>query len=141
MTHRLPTATALALVFFVPAPASRADDKPAGTDAVAHPVVHVVVFYLKADSPPDTADRIVADCHDMLAKIPTVRILKAGRPTDGAPPPAKKNFSVGLVILFDDLQGLKAYINHPLHKQFVAKHLAQFDTSKLAGYDFTDAKK
>ena len=77
----------------------------------------------------------------MLAKIPTVRFLKAGRPLANAPVPAKKDFAVGLVILFDDADGLKTYIDHPLHKEFVKKYGKHLDLTKLAGYDFADAKK
>jgi hypothetical protein len=114
---------------------SRADDKTGSP----LPVVHTVIFYLKPDAPPEAADAIVADCHEMLAKVPTVRMLKAGRAADASP--TKKGFGVGLVIFFDDAEGLKTYTAHPLHRGFVAKHLKNIETSKLGVYDFVDAKK
>lgn len=105
------------------------------------PYVHAVVLYLKADAPTGEAEALLADCHEMLAKIPTVRLLKAGRAAEKALMPAKKDFAVGLVMLFDDVEGCQAYIDHPLHKKFVEKHLMHLDTDKLGVYDFVNAKK
>jgi hypothetical protein len=136
MPCRLPTLTACALCLLT-ATAARAEEK---TGAAA-PLVHTVIFYLKADAPSGTADEIVADCHEMLAKIPTVRLLKAGRPLEGSSGTAKKDYAVGLVILFDDAAGLKTYADHPQHRKFVGKYLSKFDASKFALYDFLDAKK
>jgi hypothetical protein len=139
MTYRLPTLAAVTLIALW-APAARAEEK-AEKKSSSGGVVHTVIFYLKDDAPSGTADAIVADCHEMLAKIPTVRHLKAGRPLEGAAATAKKDFAVGLVILFDDAAGLKTYIDHPLHKGFVAKHGKYINLSKLAGYDFVDGRK
>jgi hypothetical protein len=139
MSYRLPCLAAVAVLALL-APAARAEGK-ADKKSEGGSVVHTVIFYLKADAPAGLSDEIVADCHEMLAKIPTVRHLKAGRPLESAPRPAKKDFAVALVILFDDAEGLKTYLDHPLHKGFVAKHGKHLDLAKLVGYDFTDAKK
>ncbi len=137
MTHRLPAAAIALALCALAAPAARAEGKK---DAAA-PFVHTVIFYLKADAPSDTADAIVADCHGMLAKIPTVRLLRAGKPAEGGSPPTKKDYAVGLMILFDNAADLKTYADDPLHRKFVAKYLKFFDTSKFAVYDFPDGKK
>jgi hypothetical protein len=113
--------------------AARAEDKKASA-----PFVHTVIFYLKADAPSSTADDIVTDCHEMLAKVPTVRSLKAGKPAEGGA--GKKDFAVGLVILFDNAADFKTYVDHPNHKKFVGKYLKHLDTSKLAAFDFVDGK-
>src|SRR6516165_9785557 len=105
MTYRLPTLAAVTLIALW-APAARAEEK-AEKKSSSGGVVHTVIFYLKDDASSGTADAIVADCHEMLAKIPTVRHLKAGRPLEGAAATAKKDFAVALVILFDDAEGLK----------------------------------
>jgi hypothetical protein len=139
MLYRLST-LAVVTVLALCAPSVRAEGK-AEKKGTGGGVVHTVIFYLKEGAPSGTADEIVADCHEMLAKIPTVRHLKAGRPLEGAQRPAKKDFALALVILFDDAEGLKTYIDHPLHKGFVAKHGKHIDLGKLVGYDFTDGKK
>lgn len=136
MPCRLPTLTAFALCLLT-ATAARAEEKK----DTAAPLVHSVIFYLKADAPSGTADEIIADCHEMLAKIPTVRLLKAGRPLEGSSGMVKKDYAVALFILFDDAAGLKTYAEHPQHRKFVAKYLSKFDASKFAVYDFLDAKK
>lgn len=117
----------------------RAADEGKGAKA---PYVHTVIFRLKADAPKDAADGLVRDAHEMLAKIPTVRELRCGRPAEKATPNiAKTDYQVGLVIFFDDADGLKTYLEHPLHLKYVEKHGASIDREHLAVYDFVDARK
>lgn len=85
--------------------------------------VHVVLFYLKSDASPKQAEVLMQDCQKMLGKIPNVRYVWVGPPAKQATPDvAQQDFHVGLVVLFDDYAGLKKYLDHPLHKQFVEKH-------------------
>jgi hypothetical protein len=114
--------------------------KPA-KPAAAAPLAHVVLIKLKADAPDGAADELIADCHKMLGKIPTVRGLKAGRPAKSEGPFLKKDYDVGLLILFADEKGLKAYIDHDLHKAFVKKHAPRFAKGGLRVFDFVDGKK
>ncbi|HMF13101.1 MAG TPA: Dabb family protein [Gemmataceae bacterium] len=108
--------------------------------AKAPPFVHAVVFTLKKDAPEGAADSMIADAHDMLAKIPTVRELRCGKPAEKKAD-AKGGYDVGLLVLFDDADGLKTYIDHPQHQKFVAKHLKNVERDKLLVYDFLDVKK
>jgi hypothetical protein len=106
------------------------------------PLVHCVIFRMKKDAPADAVDQVIADCHKMLAKIRSVRSVRAGRPAKtGTDEKLKKPFDVGLLVLCDDVAGLKAYIEDPLHKEFVAKHGKYFDIEQLQVFDFEDAKK
>jgi hypothetical protein len=106
------------------------------------PYVHVVIFKLKADAPRGTADALVADADTLLRKIPTVRDIRAGKPAEMATPEyAKKDYQVGLVVLFDDYNGLKTYLDHPLHLQYVEKHLQHVELPQLQVFDFVSAKK
>ena len=106
------------------------------------PLVHCVIFRMKKDAPADAVDQVIADCHNMLAKIRSVRSVRAGRPAKtGTDEKLKKPFDVGLLVLCDDVAGLKAYIDDPLHKQFVAKHGKYFDIEQLQVFDFEDQKK
>ena len=92
MTYRLPTLAAVAVLSLRerPPPVPRRRPK---RRASAGGVVHTVIFYLKEDAPSGTADAILADCHEMLAKIPTVRHLKAGRPLEKAAGPRRRRTS------------------------------------------------
>lgn len=106
------------------------------------PLVHCVIFRMKKDAPADAVDQVIADCHKMLAKIKSVRSVRAGKPAQtGTDEKLKKPFDVGLLVLCDDVAGLKAYIDDPLHKEFVAKYGKYFDIEQLQVFDFEDAKK
>jgi hypothetical protein len=112
-----------------------AADKPA-------PFVHVVIFHLKKDAPEGEADALIADAHELLQSIPTVRGLKAGKPSEKSTSGrAKKNYDVGLMVLFDDAEGMETYLKHPQHLKYVEKHLKHVDEEKLTVYDFVDPKK
>jgi hypothetical protein len=136
-------AAALALAALGVAPAAAEDLKPVKVGpATEAPYVHVVIFTMKKDAPADAVEKAVADCHDLLAKIPSVRSLRAGRPADkGTPDLAKKNYDFALVILVDDFAGLEAYLKHESHLKFVEKHGRHFDMEKLQVFDFLNAKK
>jgi hypothetical protein len=116
---------------------SRADDKP-GAKADA-PYVHCVIFYLKKDAPKDTAKALIADAHEILAKIPTVRSIKIGLPAEKATPKfAVNDYQVGLLVLVDNFDGLKTYLEHPLHLKYVEKHEKHLE--KVLVYDFINQK-
>jgi hypothetical protein len=98
------------------------------------------VFYLKKDTPPAKVEAMIADCHGMLAKIPTVRGLWAGRPADKASPNlAVKDYHVALVILFDNYDGFTTYADHPTHLKLVETYSPLFD--KVLVYDFENQAK
>jgi Stress responsive A/B Barrel Domain len=104
------------------------------------PYVHSVVFYLKKDTPPAKVQAMIADCHSILGKIPSVRSLWVGRPADKATPDlAVKDYQLGLMVLFDDYAGLKAYLDHPTHLKFVETYAPTFE--KALVYDFENQTK
>jgi Stress responsive A/B Barrel Domain len=104
------------------------------------PYVHTVVFYLKKDTPPAKVEAMIADCHSVLGKIPTVRSLWVGRPAaKGSPELAIKDYNVALVILFDNYEGLKTYIDHPNHVKLVETYSPSFE--KVLVYDFENQAK
>jgi hypothetical protein len=126
-------------------PVGRTGDQPQTTAAGAGKrgsFVHMVIFHLKKDAPANEVEALIADAHEMLGAIPSVRDLKVGRPAEkGTPDFAKKDFQVGLYVLFDDPAGLETYLKHPMHLKYVEKHIKQVDTEKLLVYDFIDQKK
>jgi Stress responsive A/B Barrel Domain len=117
-----------------------AEVKPAVDKAPAF--VHCVIFHVRKDAPAGEADALIADAHEMLRPIPSVRELRAGKPAmKEKPDKAKTDYQVGLLVLFDDMDGLNTYINHPRHLKYVEKHGKYFDMERLAVYDFVDHKK
>ncbi len=115
-------------------------EKPAADKAP--PYVHAVIFHLKKDAPAGEAEALIADAHELLRPIPTVRDLRAGKPAGKAAPDfARKDYDVGLLVLFDDFEGLETYLKHPMHLKYVEKHTKYLDADKLFVYDFVDQKK
>ncbi len=115
----------------------------AKSDKKGHaPYVHVVVFRMKEDAPKDAVEKAIADCRELLAKVPSVRSVRAGRPAaEGTPDVPKMQYDFALLVLFEDAAGLKAYIDHPLHVKFVQKHGPNFNMEKLQVFDFMDQSK
>ena len=106
------------------------------------PFVHCVIFYLNKDAPEGEADAMIADINELLRAIPSVRGLRAGKPAvKEKRDNAKTDFQVGLLVLFDNAEGLDTYIKHPKHVQFVEKHGKYIERNKLGVYDFVEQKQ
>jgi hypothetical protein len=106
------------------------------------PYVHVVIFRMKKDAAKDAVEKAIADCHELLAKIPAVRSVRAGRPAaKGTPDVPKMQYDFALLVLVEDADGLEAYLKHPLHLKFVEKHGPSFDMEKLQVFDFLNQMK
>jgi hypothetical protein len=121
---------------------SKNDEKKPDKEKGPANYMHVVVFHLKKDAPKDAVSSAIADCHTMLADIPSVRGLKVGRPAErGTPDVPKQNYDFALVVMVENFDGLKAYLEHPKHLEFVKKHGPNFDLEKLQIFDFSDQKK
>ena len=118
-------------------PQVRAEEKASAGKA---PFVHTVIFYLKKDVADNTVDTVIADARELLSQVPTVRGLKIGRRSERSSGQSNdKDFQIGLLVLFDGYDGLQEYIQHPKHKEFVARHLKSFDKIKV--FDFEDTSK
>lgn len=115
---------------------SAAQDK-----GIAKPTyVHAVIFYMKKDAPKTAVQDLIADAHKLLAKIPSVKHLWVGRPAEKATPKfALSDYQVGLLVLFDNYQGLQEYLDHKLHTEFVEKHAKHWD--RVPVYDFVNQMK
>jgi hypothetical protein len=113
------------------------------TDNKPHaPYAHVVIFRMKKDAPKDAVEKAIADCHELLAKIPKVHSVRAGRPAaKGTPDVPKMQYDFALLVLVDDAAGLEMYLKHPLHLKFVDKHGPSFDMTKLQVFDFMNQMK
>ena len=104
--------------------------------------VHAVIFRVKKDAPKDVIEKAIADCHELLAKIPAVRSVRAGRPAaHGTPDVPKMHYDFALLVLVDNADGLQAYLKHPLHLKFVEKYGPSFDMEKLQVFDFLNQMK
>jgi hypothetical protein len=144
MMHKALWVSSLALLwtpaFFLPGASLRAAENEEKVAAKPAAFTHIVLFRLTKDAPEGEVDSIIADCHGMLGKISTVRDLKAGRPSDNGTKVAKKDYQVGLLVLFDDADGLKSYLDDKLHVESLKKHGKYLD-EKLEVFDFQNQAK
>jgi hypothetical protein len=138
---RLILGLGVALVFALAA-SVYAEEKTGKAAKATGGYLHVVIFTLKKDAPAKAVDEVIEDCHKLLGKISVVRSVKAGRPSkDVAEKVVKTDYDVGLLVIVDDFKGIKAYLEDPLHVEFVKKHGKHFDMKELKVYDFVDQKK
>lgn len=97
--------------------------------------VHAVFFTLKENTPEAEIDSLIADADQLLAKIPSVRKIDSGRRDTRMDRDVNdKDFTVGLVVYFDDKEGHDVYSAHPLHQQYIEKHKAYWAGVKV--FDF-----
>lgn len=88
------------------------------------PYLHTVVVKFKKDATAAQIQALLDDIPSLLGRIPSVKGLWYGRRADEASPDfAVKDFDVSLTILFDNYDGLTRYLEHPMHKSFLNKHL------------------
>ncbi len=99
------------------------------------PFVHVVLFKVKAEPRDAVVAELVRDIRAVLAPLPTVKGLWVGAPAPtNTRPVVDANYDVGLMILFEDQQGLQEYLDHPAHAAFARRH----DTgNEVRVFDFT----
>lgn len=122
--------------------AAWAEETKAADKGIHPPYAHVVVFRMKKDAPKDATSKAIADCRNLLSNIPAVRSVHAGRPAKEATPEVPKmEYDFALIVLVDDAKGLKAYLEHPMHLEYVKRHGKNFDMEKLQVFDFINQAK
>ena len=107
-------------------------------------ISHVVLFRPRRDL--HDADR--HDLADALARamreIPSVRGARVGRRvTHGRAYEAlmRVDYEYAVLLEFDDLEGLKAYLNHPAHETLATRFFAAFDEALMYDFEMRDAKE
>lgn len=96
--------------------------------------VHYVLFWMNEGTPDEARQKLIADCKEYLAKIPTVRHLWTGRPAMTPRDVVDNSYDVGLCVILDDSAGHEVYQVHDLHKQFIARNKQHW--KRVQVYDF-----
>jgi len=98
------------------------------------PFAHASILKLKKVDD-EQVKKIYEEANKSLAKIAGVRSILVGRPVEnGTPEFAQKGYQLGVVVLLDDADALRKYLDDPLHKQFNDK-MADYWERPLV-YDF-----
>jgi hypothetical protein len=95
---------------------------------------HMVFFWMKEGAPPAEREGVIKSCNELLAKIPTVKHLWAGKPAMTPRDVVDNSYDVGLCVVMDDRAGHDVYQNHPLHTEFINRHKLHWQRVRV--YDF-----
>jgi heme-degrading monooxygenase HmoA len=103
---------------------------PAGT------VSHVVVCYLKKPGDAEGRRKLI-EASKEFREIPGVLSVEVGRVLPSTRPIVVNDYDVALVITYEDVEAMNAYVTHPIHERAV-KEVLQPLTAKVVVYDFVN---
>jgi stress responsive alpha/beta barrel protein len=101
-------------------------------------IVHVVLFSPRSDL--SAADRaaLLAALESAAQNIPSIKRLRIGKRVTHALPGYEQmmrdDYEYAVIIEFDDVEGLKAYLQHPAHA--AAGHHFTASAAKALAYDY-----
>ncbi len=96
--------------------------------------IHTVYFWLKDGTDAAVAAELSKACQDLLAPIPGVRQLWAGRPAMTPRDVVDNSYDVGLCVVLDDVAAHDVYQVHDLHQQFIKRFKPHW--KRVQVYDF-----
>ncbi|HET7219759.1 MAG TPA: Dabb family protein [Vicinamibacterales bacterium] len=107
-------------------------------------IVHVILFRPRSDLPMESRQAVLEGLSAAAVDIPTIRRLRVGRRVlhgrAGYEQRMTENFEYAVIVEFDDVEGLTAYLSHPSHKT-IGDHFTQSSTAALAyDYEMIDLK-
>jgi hypothetical protein len=100
-------------------------------------ITHVVLFRPRPGLTADERIELVAVLRHAIQSIPSIRGARVGRRvTHGRPyeQAMSVNYEFAALLEFDDLEGLKAYLEHPAHERLATRFFSAVDETLV--YDF-----
>jgi hypothetical protein len=97
-------------------------------------VTHVVVCWLKTPGD-ETSQQALIDTSYSFREIPGVLHVSAGRALPSTRPVVDATFDVAIVMTFESERALRAYDEHPIHRDAVTRTLRPL-VERLVIYDF-----
>ncbi len=99
-------------------------------------VEHLVFCWLKEPGKTEARQQLI-DTAKKLGDLPGVLSIRAGTAVPSARPIVDSTFDVGIVISFDSVASMEAYLVHPRHQEAV-KNILKPLTSKVLVYDIVE---
>ena len=96
---------------------------------------HVVLFVLER---PEDAAELQDDCERLLKPMPEVSYYACGPHVDVGRSTVEDDYTLGLIVSFDDRRDYEAYLVDPAHVSLVEKWKPRF--TKLTIYDIGNSK-
>jgi hypothetical protein len=105
-------------------------------------IAHVILFKPKPDLTPEQRQAVIDGLRAAARGIPAIRTMRVGRRIKHGLPgyeqAMREDFEYMAIVEVDDLDGLKAYLAHPLHTA-IGQHFTQASSAALAyDYDMED---
>jgi hypothetical protein len=98
--------------------------------------VHTVYFTFAPGTTDADIDAQIADGHELLARIPTVRSIHTGRRDATMQRDVSMiDFDLGLSVLFDDRAGHDVYADHPIHLDYIARNRDKWTAVRVADFE------
>ena len=101
-------------------------------------IAHVVLFKPRHELTAAERQTVIKDLKAAASAIPTVRKLRVGKRIRHGRPGyeqlMREDFEYVVIIEFDDVEGLTAYLAHPVHAA-IGSHFMQAAAAALA-YDY-----
>lgn len=106
-------------------------------------LVHLVLFKPRPGLDAAGRQRLASSLSDAIRQIPSVRRARVGRRvTHGRPYEhlMRVDYTYVGMLEFDDIDGLKAYLEHPAHEQLAIRFFEAFEEALMYDYDVADGE-
>lgn len=107
-------------------------------------IVHVVLFRPRADLPESARRDLLAGLREAAERIPSIRRFHVGRRVlhglPGYEQAMRESFDYAAILEFDDLAGLRDYLQDPSHQSIGTHFTASADASLAYDYEMIDVR-
>jgi len=104
-------------------------------------IAHIVLFRPRAELSESGRAKLAAAFETAIEAIPSIRGTRIGtRVLHGRPYEAlmRSNYPFAAVLEFDDLAGLKAYLEHPAHERLGSSFFEAFEEALMYDFDMQE---
>jgi stress responsive alpha/beta barrel protein len=104
-------------------------------------MLHVVLFRPKPNLGESERRELAKAFADAIDAIPSIKRARIGRRrTHGRPYEQlmREDYTHAAILEFDDLGGLKAYLEHPMHAELGSRFFDCFDQALMYDFDVRD---
>ena len=104
-------------------------------------ITHLVLFRPRADLSADDRQALAAALTTVMRQVPSVRRVRLGRRVrigrayESLTP---SDYSLAALLEFEDVDGLRAYLDHPAHEQLAGRFFASFDEALIYDFDLKE---
>jgi Stress responsive A/B Barrel Domain len=105
-------------------------------------IVHVILYKPRTDLADDMRQQIVEGLATAATAIPSIRRLRVGKRVKHCRPGYEQamptDFEYAVIVEFDDVDGLTAYLAHPAHNAIGGHFTASASDSLAYDYEMVD---